>query len=66
MVMAYIIFVNPSILGTLVDSAGERLAISAVLTMTCICVYFCLPVVSFWMCANAGLPYVLQQAQKIG
>jgi xanthine/uracil/vitamin C permease (AzgA family) len=45
MVMAYIIFVNPSILGTLVDSAGERLAISAVLTVTCICGVFCVPVV---------------------
>jgi adenine/guanine/hypoxanthine permease len=36
MVMAYIIFVNGSVLGTLVDSAGERLAFPAVLTVTCL------------------------------
>ena len=36
MVMAYIIFVNASILGTLADSAGERLAFPAVLTVTCL------------------------------
>jgi adenine/guanine/hypoxanthine permease len=36
MVMACIIFVNPSILGTLTDSAGERLAFPAVLSVTCL------------------------------
>jgi AGZA family xanthine/uracil permease-like MFS transporter len=36
MVMAYIIFANASILGTLTDSAGERLAFPAVLTVTCL------------------------------
>ena len=36
MVMAYIIFVNGSILGTLADSAGERLAFPAVVTVTCL------------------------------
>ena len=36
MVMAYIIFVNGSVLGTLADSAGERLAFPAVLTVTCL------------------------------
>jgi AGZA family xanthine/uracil permease-like MFS transporter len=36
MVMAYIIFANACILGTLTDSAGERLAFPAVLTVTCL------------------------------
>jgi len=36
MVMAYIIFANASILGTLADSRGENLAFPAVLTVTCL------------------------------
>jgi len=36
MVMAYIIFANASILGTLADSGGERLEFPAVLTVTCL------------------------------
>ena len=36
MVMAYIIFANASILGTLADSGGERLPFPAVLTVTCL------------------------------
>jgi adenine/guanine/hypoxanthine permease len=36
MVMAYIIFANASILGTLADASGERLAFPAVLTVTCL------------------------------
>ncbi|MDR5696417.1 MAG: NCS2 family permease [Armatimonadota bacterium] len=36
MVMAYIIFVNPSILGQIADPTGERLAFPAVLTVTCL------------------------------
>jgi AGZA family xanthine/uracil permease-like MFS transporter len=36
MVMAYIIFVNPSVLGSVADPTGESLAFSAVLTVTCI------------------------------
>ena len=36
MVMAYIIFANSSILGTLADSRGESLAFPAVLTVTCL------------------------------
>ena len=36
MVMAYIIFANSSILGTLADSRGESPAFPAVLTVTCL------------------------------
>jgi AGZA family xanthine/uracil permease-like MFS transporter len=36
MVMAYIIFANAGILGTLADSRGESLAFPAVLTVTCL------------------------------
>jgi adenine/guanine/hypoxanthine permease len=36
MVMAYIIFVNPSILGSVADSRGEYLQVPAVLTVTCL------------------------------
>ena len=36
MVMAYIIFANSSILGTLADSRGESPALPAVLTVTCL------------------------------
>jgi AGZA family xanthine/uracil permease-like MFS transporter len=36
MVMAYIIFVNPSLLGSVADPTGEKLAFPAVLTATCL------------------------------
>ncbi|MEW5979900.1 MAG: NCS2 family permease [Acidobacteriota bacterium] len=36
MVMAYIIFVNPSILGSVTDRAGESLSFPAVLTVSCL------------------------------
>jgi AGZA family xanthine/uracil permease-like MFS transporter len=36
MVMAYIIFVNPSILGSVADPTGARMPFSAALTVTCL------------------------------
>jgi AGZA family xanthine/uracil permease-like MFS transporter len=36
MVMAYIIFVNPSILGAVADPTGAKLPFPAVLTVTCL------------------------------
>jgi len=36
MVMAYIILVNPNLLGSLADASGEKLAFPAVLTATCL------------------------------
>ncbi|MDR7430916.1 MAG: NCS2 family permease, partial [Armatimonadota bacterium] len=36
MVMAYIIFVNPSILGQVADPTGAKMPFSATLTVTCL------------------------------
>jgi AGZA family xanthine/uracil permease-like MFS transporter len=36
MVMAYIIFVNPTVLGAVADSTGEKLAFPAIMTVTCL------------------------------
>ena len=54
-VMAHIIFVNPTVLGSVTDSVGERLTFSAVMTVTCLAAG-CLCILMGWF---ANVPFAL-------
>ena len=55
MVMAYIIFVNPSILGGVADSTGAELSPAAVLSLTCLAA----GVLTIFMGLYANYPFAL-------